>query len=548
MNKEILVVGHKNPDTDSVNSAYCYAALKNQLDPANRYVAGRCGNLNKQTKFIFDKVGAPAPNFFRSVYPTVADAMTDEVTSFPEEAPLCDVLKSFENLKIKGAPIVTKEGRFAGMVSMTEVSHFLLNGSTTSLPENLIRPENFDRVLEGYFFKKGQAEEFDARIVVGAMAYERFCDNLEQQNPEKLVLVVGRRENIIRQAMAKGIPAIILTGVGKDEEIEIDFSGYEGWVYISEHDSAETMRRSFLGTPAKFIMNDQAPTLNPGQYLEEAKAALQDSPYKGLAVTKENGELVGFLSRNDILNQEPKRVILMDHNEMSQAIDGADSAEIMEIIDHHRLGTIKTKKPVHFFAKPVGSTCTLVYQQYLINGVEMNDEVAKLLLSGMLTDTVILKSPTTTEEDKKAVLALSEKLGMDYQEWGIEIFSATDSMKTRSAADIINTDFKAFEEAGVLFGIGQVEVVTLDELPEKEEEIFQGLAEIRDEKGLSWTMLLVTDIIKEDSILLCTPFEAGERTLQYKQLAPQRFSLPGVLSRKKQLLPEILRVLEELGK
>ncbi|MCD8491102.1 MAG: DHH family phosphoesterase [Geovibrio sp.] len=237
----------------------------------------------------------------------------------------------------------------------------------------------------------------------------------------------------------------------------------------------------------------------------------------------------------------------MDHNELSQAVDGAETALIHEIVDHHRLGTIKTKTPIHFFAKPVGSTCTLVYQQYIINGVEIDRETASILLSGILSDTVILKSPTTTEEDKRAVSALAELAGINYEEYGVEIFSATDSLKTRDPQSIINTDFKIYEEYGIKVGISQVEVVTLQEMDEVKNNLIQAISINTNEKGLDWGMLLVTDIIMERSILLTTGFEAAEKILAYNRTEDRCFDLPGVLSRKKQLLPEILRVLEELN-
>ena len=182
-----------------------------------------------------------------------------------------------------------------------------------------------------------------------------------------------------------------------------------------------------------------------------------------------------------------------------------------------------------------------------MNGVELSDEIAKLLLSGILTDTVILKSPTTTDEDRLAVSQLATQLAIDPQEWGIKIFSSTDSMSSRTATDIINADFKAFDEGVYKVGIGQVEVVTLEELPSKEAELYAELEVVKQEKGLNWAMLLVTDIIKEDSLLLCTEFGPGEAVISYKKVENQKFHLPGVLSRKKQLLPEILRSLEEIS-
>ncbi len=544
--EEILILGHKNPDTDSVVSAYAYRRLKSQIDPQRIYRAGRCGNLNKQTRFIFERFQAPAPEFVKDVFAKVKDIMTPQPEALQAQSPLYRVFQNLEDRKLKSTPILNEQGELLGLIGMDELTHFYLTGSTAQMPEYRIRPENFTEVLDGYMLQQGPQNELTARVVVGAMSLERFQHNLEQQKAENLVLVVGHRENLIRHAMREGVPVILLTGVASGEEVDINFSDYPGWVFISSHDSAETMRRVLLSVPSHFVMDPAPPRLTPEQYVEEAKETLLNHSSRGLPVVTPEGKLTGFLSRSDLLKVQGQKLILMDHNEMVQAVDGAETAEIIEIIDHHRLGTLATKNPIRFYAKPVGATCTLVYQQYKIHGIEPEPLTANLLLSGILTDTVILKSPTTTKEDIEAVEELAALTGIDYQAWGIEIFSSTDSLKSRSAQDIIQTDFKAFSEKGFKFGIGQVEVVTLDELPDKEAEIYSELGRAQTEKGLDWTMLLVTDILKEDSLLLCTPFAAAEKALQYKAIGSQKFFLPKVLSRKKQLLPEISRVVEEI--
>jgi manganese-dependent inorganic pyrophosphatase len=292
-------------------------------------------------------------------------------------------------------------------------------------------------------------------------------------------------------------------------------------------------------------MTADIPHLSEGDYLDAAGDALMGVDHKGLPVTDED-RLIGILTRSDILKKIQKQLILMDHNELSQAVDGADTAKILEIVDHHRLGTIKTKTPVHFFAKPVGSTCTLVYQLYRINGLEPDDKTAAILLSGILSDTVILKSPTTTKQDIEAVTELSGIAGVEYERYGVEMFSSTDSLKSRKSSDVVESDFKVFSEYGRKVGIGQVEVVNLEELEGVKQELNDAILKVRTSKGLDWSMLLVTDIIREESVLLTSGFEPAEKLLSYKQTGEKRFYLPGVLSRKKQLLPEILRVLEEL--
>lgn len=545
---EIFVMGHKNPDTDSIASAYAYAKLKNILDPENIYTAARCGNLNKQTRFIFDKMEITPPIFIKDVYPKVSDVMTREkIIAVDENEPIFNVIKNVDELKIRIIPVVENGNIFKGVVSIFEISDFLTSSDITSKPVFHFRAENFEKVLGGYNHLRGKKEEFKASIMIGAMPYERFKARMDNLESKDVLLTVGKRRDIIEYAIKNQLPAIILTGIKNESDIDIDFTGYEGWVFISDLDTAETTRRIQFSIPTKAIMKSDIPFASDQDYIEEVKETLLHIDHKGMPVLHEK-QLIGIITRSDLIKKTQKGLILVDHNEISQAVDGADTAVIHEIVDHHRLGTIKTKTPIHFFAKPVGSTCTLVYQQYLINNVEIDKGTAAILLSGVLSDTVILKSPTTTDEDKAAVEALSKISGINYEQFGVEIFSATDNLKTREPKNIIITDFKIYEEYGVKVGISQVEVVTLQEIDDVKEVLLKALKSNTLEKALDWGMLLVTDIMMEKSILLTTGFDAAEKLISYHKIDELSFDLPGVLSRKKQLLPEVFRVLEELNK
>ncbi|MGD9808827.1 MAG: putative manganese-dependent inorganic diphosphatase [Deferribacterales bacterium] len=543
---EIIVIGHKNPDSDSVCSAYAYAELKNLTDGKdNKYTPARCGNLNKQTRFIFDKFGLTAPKFVSDVYPKVCDVMTRKVVAIDENDPIKGVIKNIDELKIRITPVVSGGNILEGVISVLEIAHFFTPNDSEGRPVYLFRGSNFEKSIKGYTYARGEQDEFEASLVIGAMPFERFRERMETFDANKSILIVGKRRDIIEYAIKEELPAIMLTGIRGESDIDIDFTGYKGWVFISELDTAETMRNLLLSIPAKFFMTKDVPHIAETDYLDAAGDVLMSVDHKGLPVT-DDGRLIGILTRSDIIKKVQKELILMDHNELSQAVDGAETSRIVEIVDHHRLGTIKTKTPIHFFAKPVGSTCTLVFQQYRINGLEPSREAASVLLSGILSDTVILKSPTTTQQDIDAVKALAELAGLDYEKYGVEMFSSTDNLKSRKTEDIIGTDFKVFSEYGKTFGIGQVEVVNLEELEGVKDELLKGLDKVKMDKGLEWSMLLVTDIIREESVLLTSGYALAEKLISYKETGERRFYLPGVLSRKKQLLPEILRVLEEL--
>ena len=544
--KQTLVIGHKNPDSDSICSAKAYAALKNHLAGEERYLAARCGSLNKQTRYIFDRFNAVSPHFVKDVYPKVEGVMTAEVNRVGENTPLMEVMSQAELLKIRSQPVVDEKGALLGMITLTDLTHFFLAGTGDQRPKYPLRPRNLNQVLQGDCLQEGEVAELEAVLIAGAMSEHRFSERFSEIDASACLLVVGCREELVIEAVKRQIPILILTGIERGEKpMEAILKDFKGWVFVSENDTADTLRRVALAVHAGAVMSP-VPALAPSDYLDEASKVISDGDHKSLPVLNEEGALVGIFSKSDMIKKEPQRLILMDHNEMSQAVDGADGAEIVEIVDHHRLGTIKTKNPVHFFAKPVGSTCTLVFQQYLINGVSLDQETAALLLCGVLTDTVILKSPTSTEDDRRAIEELARIAGEDWQQLGIDLFSATDSLKTRAPEDVIATDFKCFTEYGTDFGIGQVEVVTLEDLAEVEDGLREGLLSVKAEKGLGIAMLLVTDIIKETSILYSTPHPGFEKAVAYKKLGEGRFDLPSVLSRKKQLLPEVLRVFEEL--
>ncbi len=545
---KIYVIGHKNPDSDSICSAFAYANLKNKIDENNEYVAARCGALNRQTKFIFEKLGLESPFFLKNVFPKVEDVMTKDVVTIEKKSPIMNIVKTIDEHKIRLTPVVTEDNKYLGIVSILELADFFMNTSGMLTPVYVFQRDNFSKVMNGFYFKIGKQIRFEASLVVGAMPYERFIKRVENLDPDKTVLIVGKRIDIIEFAIKKQFPAIVLTGFYDKKDVDLNFDNYKGTVFVSEHDTAETLRRMVMSVPVDAIMNTSLNKLKEDDYIEDVKELIINDDHKGLPVIDENLKMKGIITRTDLLKKTEKKLILMDHNELSQAVDGAENAQIMEIIDHHRLGTPKTKHPIYFYAKPVGSTCTLVYQLYKFHNVKIDSLIATVLLSGILSDTVILKSPTATLEDKEAIEELSKIANIDYESYGREIFSSTASLKNRPALEIINTDFKTYSEFSLQIGIGQVEITDLTEIDFVKNALLEALEKVKVQKNLNWAMLLITDIISGDSRLIAVGMESVEKSLIYRKISDNEFYLPGVLSRKKQLLPEILRVAEEYYK
>jgi manganese-dependent inorganic pyrophosphatase len=415
---EILIIGNKNPDAGAICSAYSYAYLKNKLDSSKIYTAAICGSINKQAKYIFDKFNLTPPIYISDIYLRVNDIMTKNVFYIRENDPFWIVLKSINDMKIRLVPIVNDNNVLSGVISIPEVANFFSNLDAKDKPKYLLRIENFPKVVPGYFIKNAEIEEFSSYFLVGAMPFEHFKQKLDLFNPNEVVLIVGDRKDVIEYAISKQILAIVLTGI--DNSDGFDFSNFNGWVYVSTKDTAETLRLLALSVPSKAVMGE-SPVAKEGDYVEQIGNILKNDYHRGMPVVDENGKLKGILTRSDFIKRKKREVILIDHNEFSQAVDGIEEARVVEIVEHHRLSSMKTNLPINVYAKPAGSSCTLVYQLFKFNSVDIPKEIASVLLAGLLSDTVILKSPTTTQEDIEAASNLSDIANLDVETFGNEI-------------------------------------------------------------------------------------------------------------------------------
>jgi manganese-dependent inorganic pyrophosphatase len=549
--QKVFVLGHKNPDTDAVCAPYCYAWLKNAIDKSKNYIAGVLGNINPQTKFVFDAMGMTVPDLIRDVYPKAEDVMLRDLITVNETDPIGLATQLIDQRKVRTIPLVNDEGEYRGLVTMLELAHYFMPKHYESRPLYNLRPDNFAMVLPGRYLKKGSEIDIEAPLMVGAMAFDTFIKRLNE-SMEVLgsilpVMIVGNRPEIISYSLNQKFPVLILTGMSQEECLALDTGCFEGWIYVSEVDTAETIRILRTSIPAKAIAHKDLPTILPGDYLHDIKKILMNLDHHGVAVVQD-GKLKGLVTSSCLIDPPKQQVIMVDHNELGQSAEGMESAEIIEIIDHHRLGSIRTVKPIYVYARPLGSSCTLVYQHFQMNNIEPSPQIAGLLLSGILTDTVILRSPTTTYEDILAAEVLARIADLDINQWGKEIFSHAASLAASDPDEAIEADFKIYQEYGFKVGIAQMEVITLNDKKQYLDTYIAAVERARQKHALDWAMLLVTDIISEKSILLTSEFPASSDVLIYQKTGDGVFHLPGVLSRKKQLLPEILRVLEVLSR
>ncbi len=539
----IIITGHKNPDMDSVCAAWCYAELKSKTDPENTYVPGRCGSLNNQTKAAFAKAGIEPPSLIKDVSVKVSDVTIRDVISIDRNEPIFEAIKKLDNENISSIPVFHDETEFMGIVTTHQITSFLISENLGKRPAYSFRINNFKKVLPGFFYKIGDRKEFTAPIMTGAMPVDVSRERIEMLKPDKPVLVVGLREDIINTAIQNDFPAIILTGVD-DTKLPISFDDYKGTVFVSKTDTAETIRLLRLSAPVGELMNEDPVIIQAESDFDKGKQLFINSRYRGVPVFDDNN-FIGLVTRQCFIEKPRKKIIMVDHNEAAQSVRGADQADIVEIIDHHRLAPQPTRKPIYMSIRPVGSTSTIISGMFDTYGVEISKQTAMLLLAGIISDTVVLKSPTTTKEDIKAAEKLSEICGLSIEEYGRELQEQSAVLEKTSPEDLICSDLKEYRQENFSFAIGQAEVINLDGASRLKEKLLAELEKQKLERKLDWIMLLITDVINETSVLIATDQKEAEDQIIYKKIEDNMFYLPGILSRKKQLLPELLRVIED---
>ncbi len=535
--KDIYITGHRNPDLDSLCSAYGYAELKKHIDPENRYHAVRCGHLSDGVEKQFGLLGIEPPPYMKDVKPKVGDVMLEPDDKVEAGEPIYNLVKAYNESHPSAFPVYDK-GSFVGLLSIDDITQWFLRDNAEEIPHYDFLVNNIESVIPGRIIKRGE-ESFNATILAGAAAYEEFCAYVGHE--KNAIVVLGHRKRYIEYAIKVGVAAIIITTSSSCDDI--DFTGYNGTVYITELGTAEVERRLRMTPAVSTIMGKQGRSLSVNDFFDDAKDDLVSSKLRGLAVFDDD-KFVGFVTRRCFLKKPAYNVILVDHNEIGQSIRGIEEASVVEIIDHHRLDALKTSLPIFIDAEPLGSTCTIVYQQYLRHNIVPDEITAKVLLTGIMSDTLVLRSPTTTNVDKTSAGALAAISGeYDINAFGAKLFSVIDSLSSRNPVSAIEGDFKSYSQNGVKFAIGQCEVTTLSDLEIYKEKYLEALNTIRENRGFDWAMLMITDVLKEESILLTTDIKYRRRFM-WNEVSPCVYYMPGILSRKKQLLPEVIHSVE----
>ena len=541
----IYVTGHRNPDTDSIASAIAYAALKRSLGEA-RVAAAMAGGLNPQTTWLLARLGVEAPLYLADVHPKVRDVIRRAPVTVQADAPLLNALELFHHNGIRVLPVLDDAGAPIGVIPLLKVAERSLMTGPDSLRRVTASLASLAACLEGDFLAGAPDSGLEElHLFVGAMAEGSFAAKIAGFEPQTLVVVTGDRRAIQLNSIERGVRLLVVTGgLAVDDDV-VALAAARGVALLTTPlDTAATVSRARFSTPAGQLAEPLFESVRVGEPLGRLREKLLHSGESVVLVLEEEGTLAGVATKSSLFAPLPHALILVDHNELTQAVPGAEDLEILEVIDHHKLGNAPSSNPIPFVTAPVGSTCTIVASLYDQHGVIPSQSVAALMLAGILSDTVILKSPTTTSRDRETALRLAALAGLDWEAFGAEIFAASGALSGYgSPARVVGSDFKLLSQGEIRFGVGQVEVFGFAEFHDMKAQLKGALASLRQKEKLDVAGLMVTDISTESTMFLMQGGQAYTRFMGYPQPEPQVFEMKGVMSRKKQLVPHLIKVL-----
>ena len=544
-NRPVIVIGHKNPDTDSICAAITYANLKNKIT-GGEYIACRAGHLNEETQFVLSHFDVEVPAYIKDVRTQVRDM----------EIRMLDGVKSDLSLKNAWAKM-----RDAEVVTLCVTENDELSGIVTT---NDIVETYMDVIDPGILAQAGTSyknivETLDGELIVG-----NIDDNLSKgkvviaaASPEMMeslieegdVVILGNRYETQLCAIEMNAGCIIVCeGAEVAKTIQTQAKEHGTKIITTPHDTFIVARLINQSIPIEHVMKkNNLAHFHMDDYIEDIQDVMAQTRHRYFPILDKSNHYIGMISRRNFLGAKKKQLILVDHNEKNQAVNGADSADILEIIDHHRLRTIETAGPVFFRNQPLGSTCSIIYLMYKEYGVEIDKTTAGLLLAAILSDTLMFRSPTCTVIDKNAGEELAKIAEVDFEEFAKEMFHAGSNLSGKSASEILHQDFKKFTVDDLTIGIGQINSMSAEELIEIKKRLKPELDTVAKEDGLDMLFFMLTNIISESSEIIFSGTKA-QHTLNSAfgiTVTGDTATLPGVVSRKKQLLPAIVETIQQ---
>jgi manganese-dependent inorganic pyrophosphatase len=537
MPPRVYVTGHRNPDTDSIGAAVGYAELLRRLDGDCDYVPVRLGEVNAQTRWVLDRAGAEEPEFLPHIFLRARDVMQRDFAISPDSQPVRQAGLEMARENTDVVPVVDGDGLLVGVVTERALARRYIRESreTSTLVDTPTAVDAIAAVLEGEVLA-GQGEQVAGRVWVFALDVRSTSGIAEGD-----VVVVGDREDAQRKAVELGAALLVISNGHRPPEDVVALARERGTaLVVSPLDSYVTGRMITLAAPCRALMDADPLTVRPDDLLTDISDAVKDVHYRAAVAVDAEGRPIGLVTRSDLVRPARRRVILVDHAEQSQSVPGIEEAEILEILDHHHIGSVETTVPVRAVFDPVGSTATLVVERFRQNGMEPGPASAMLLLGAVLSDTVILNSPTTTSRDHAVVEYFERTLRLDAREFGREMFEHGADLADTAPEDVVTRDAKHYELGdGRILCIAQIETVGTSAL-DRRRELHDALCAIRERRGYAAYALMITDIVSKGTALLVCGEEARVERALGERDGDGVIDLPGVMSRKKQVAPKLL--------
>ena len=547
--REVFVIGHRNPDTDSICSAIVYAEFKRQTGLPGA-VAARCGDTNERIDFVLRSFEMPAPRFIADISPKIRDVMQTNVVSVSPQTTVAEALGIMDERNIRVLPVLREDQTCKGLISVYKMSKMLFPTPNRPFDSRrvLASVRNLAATLNGSLVHGVKPDDEENLILmVGAMNVDSFGERLATYKNEKIVVVVGDRLEIQKLSIERGVRVLVITGgLPVQPEILEAARANEVSLIVSPHDSATTALLSRSSITVDHVLHEEYLSFREDESLGDARKTAAASGFQAFPVFAQDGRTVGILTKSDLLRPFKRELILVDHNELSQAVPGVDQVEILEVVDHHRIG-LTTQQPILFRNEPVGSTSTIVADCFLKHSIEIPKNIAGLLLAGLISDTLNLTSPTTTPKDTEILRILEKRAEVNASEFTEKLFASGSVLISKSAAQAIGADRKEYVEKGVKFSVAQIEEIGFDPFWKRKNEVHDALKEYREKYDHLFAALLVTDVVLQKSLLLVAGSEQFLRLVDYPKLESGIFELKGVVSRKKQLLPYLTHTLGRLG-
>lgn len=546
MENKIYVVGHKNPDTDSICSAIAYANLKETITGAS-YEPKRAGEVNGETAYVLEKFHAEVPEYLESVQLQVKDLEIRKIKGVSGQMSIQEVWQRMKDENMKTLP-VTRDNKLEGIITIGDIAKSYMevyDNHILSISKTQYR--NIAGTMNGTIVTGNEHSYFvNGKVMVAASEPDHMEEVIEKDD----LVIVGNRLDMQKLAIEKNVSCLVIC---QEEEVdkEIIHLAEEKEITIihTKNGVFNASRNIHQSIPVRYLMTNKKELISfrPDEYVEDIKEEMSKTKFRDFPIIDHQGDFVGFISRRRLLTMRKKQVILVDHNEKAQTVDGIEDANILEIIDHHRLGNLETVGPIYFRNQPVGCTATIIYQMYLENNVTITKMIAGLLCSAILSDTLLFRSPTCTAVDKMAATALAEIAEIDMEEHAKKMFQAGSNLKGKTPEEVCYQDFKVFQAGETVFGVGQISFLDAEEVEPVKEALAEYLEEARRKQGLHQVYIMLTNILEESSEILCCGDHARTHICNAFSVEDtgDRLVLGGVVSRKKQMIPALVSYLQQ---